>query len=437
MRLSFENVGKVAKADIEINSITVIAGANDTGKSTVGKLVHGIYTGLHLFTPDHLISNKVQLFILDFNQLARWVKNDELNEVYSIIGALDAEFGSNIEAHDMKFDELVGDAVLKLKKEIEDEGMSQSNKEKIEKIFQSVLEKTKVSANDIRLKTTWLYDILLSEFSDSLTTEYEIETSTNINFREENGDYVKIDFFSNELNFESSEIQKTRYFRQALYIENPFLLNEFSPERNRTSLGDFSGRHDVILERSLELAKITKKNHFEQSAKRGEIEKIFASVFDGELANAGKGYAYSSKSIKNPLSVAALSTGMKSFSLLKILFDSSHLVKSEVLILDEPEIHLHPEWQLKYAELIVLLACEYNLRVLITSHSPYFVQAIELYSKKHRIADEVRFYRAENKANGMSEIMNVTDHLEKLYEDMAMPFRILTELREEYEDEED
>ena len=37
MRLTLKNIAKVRKADVEINGITVIAGENDTGKSTVGK----------------------------------------------------------------------------------------------------------------------------------------------------------------------------------------------------------------------------------------------------------------------------------------------------------------------------------------------------------------------------------------------------------------
>ena len=38
MKLEFRNIGKISEAEIEANSITVIAGNNDTGKSTVGKL---------------------------------------------------------------------------------------------------------------------------------------------------------------------------------------------------------------------------------------------------------------------------------------------------------------------------------------------------------------------------------------------------------------
>ena len=38
----------------------------------------------------------------------------------------------------------------------------------------------------------------------------------------------------------------------------------------------------------------------------------------------------------------------------------------DVVILDEPEIHLHPQWQIAYAELIVLLQKQFDLSVVVT-----------------------------------------------------------------------
>ena len=40
MRLEIKNIGRIEEASIEMNGITVIAGENDTGKSTVGKVLY-------------------------------------------------------------------------------------------------------------------------------------------------------------------------------------------------------------------------------------------------------------------------------------------------------------------------------------------------------------------------------------------------------------
>ena len=43
MKLSIRNLGKIRKADIVLDGITVIAGANNSGKSTVGKALGAMF----------------------------------------------------------------------------------------------------------------------------------------------------------------------------------------------------------------------------------------------------------------------------------------------------------------------------------------------------------------------------------------------------------
>ena len=49
MKLSIKNVGKLKEADVEINGITVIAGENNTGKSTVSKALFSLFNGFYNF----------------------------------------------------------------------------------------------------------------------------------------------------------------------------------------------------------------------------------------------------------------------------------------------------------------------------------------------------------------------------------------------------
>ncbi|MDE6925744.1 MAG: hypothetical protein K2O97_09360 [Acetatifactor sp.] len=42
MKLHIENISKIGMADIDIDGITVIAGSNNTGKSTVGKVLFAL-----------------------------------------------------------------------------------------------------------------------------------------------------------------------------------------------------------------------------------------------------------------------------------------------------------------------------------------------------------------------------------------------------------
>ena len=43
MKLTLKNIGKIGTASVEINGITVIAGENNTGKSTVGRALFVVF----------------------------------------------------------------------------------------------------------------------------------------------------------------------------------------------------------------------------------------------------------------------------------------------------------------------------------------------------------------------------------------------------------
>ena len=94
------------------------------------------------------------------------------------------------------------------------------------------------------------------------------------------------------------------------------------------------------------------------------------------------------------------------------------------VILDEPEIHLHPEWQLLFAELIVLLCKEFGLHILLNTHSPYFLNAIEVYAAKYGVDDKCKYYLAYTQGK-VSLIEDVTHNIEKIYHKLAMPLQRL------------
>lgn len=98
------------------------------------------------------------------------------------------------------------------------------------------------------------------------------------------------------------------------------------------------------------------------------------------------------------------------------------------MILDEPEIHLHPKWQLLCAEIIVMLQREFDLHILVNSHSPYFINAIEVYAEKYGITDKCKYYLSDEKY-GSSSFIDVTSNLEPIYAKMASPLQELENLR--------
>ena len=68
MRLGLENIGIIEKADIEINGLTIIAGNNDSGKSTIGKTAYSLTKSFEDFEKNYEKekAEKMYLFFREF-----------------------------------------------------------------------------------------------------------------------------------------------------------------------------------------------------------------------------------------------------------------------------------------------------------------------------------------------------------------------------------
>ena len=92
------------------------------------------------------------------------------------------------------------------------------------------------------------------------------------------------------------------------------------------------------------------------------------------------------KDDKLPIRLENLATGIKTFVLLLLLIEKGYIAKNTLLVLDEPEVHLHPKWQLEYARIIVELV-KNNINILVATHSPYMIEMLEVLSKKEAVCN--------------------------------------------------
>jgi predicted ATPase len=97
------------------------------------------------------------------------------------------------------------------------------------------------------------------------------------------------------------------------------------------------------------------------------------------------------------------------------------------LIIDEPEVHLHPKWEIEYAKIIVELS-KLGVYILISSHSPYFLKALRKYSQDDEIAEKTtKFYFGEsNSVDSRTRFRDVTENLEPVFKALAVPMYFLS-----------
>jgi AAA15 family ATPase/GTPase len=89
---------------------------------------------------------------------------------------------------------------------------------------------------------------------------------------------------------------------------------------------------------------------------------------------------------------------------------------------------LHPEWQIKFAELLVMLQKELNLTLLITTHSIDFLDAIEVSSREQGTEEKCRFYLTEEHGD-TCDANEKTEDRNAIYTKLAKPFDELEKRR--------
>ena len=120
------------------------------------------------------------------------------------------------------------------------------------------------------------------------------------------------------------------------------------------------------------------------------------------------------------LSPINIASGIKAFGLIQILLETQVIGNNKVLIWDEPENHLHPRWQVAFAEILVKLAKK-GIPVVVSTHSPYFVQGIRYFAAGHDLEKYTSYYLAEEQANHLSVINEVTGDLNQIFSKLAEP----------------
>jgi predicted ATPase len=125
--------------------------------------------------------------------------------------------------------------------------------------------------------------------------------------------------------------------------------------------------------------------------------------------------------------------GMKFFVLLHMMLQQGVLQDRDVLILDEPENHLHPEWQVVYAHVLVLLQKAFDLTVLVTSHSQFFVNALQRFAISEDIMSNTHFYISEEDVNncGLYTFRDVTNSAGQIFRSFNKAYNKISRLSNE------
>ncbi|CYU71112.1 ATP-binding protein [Streptococcus suis] len=407
MKLTIEKIGKINRADFEFEGLTVIAGRNSTGKSTVGKALFSMFNSFYK------ISNTYK----SYRERAIRSRILDLDEVYEIF-----YFNEN----SINLEQLVA----KLN--------SASNLGEVESIFKQYNLNERLSSQKYSKLVAEIEKIIQSTLEQVLYEEtqnyFQSEFSNSINYIKSRGeqgavsltikdDTIKTVFKNNKLVNISNHFSLSY---KPIYIDDPFIIdkdNQYDYNFFRSATNIYRTHRQVLLS---QLNKGTFNNPIDKIIVDGEIQLVYEKI-EKILDENNLGIKYSYNMFgedEDTLPIDSLSSGMKTFFLLKILLENGTIEQNSPVILDEPEVHLHPEWQLVLAEIIVLLQKQLNINFLINTHSPYFLRAIEVYTTKFNINSNTKYYLAENVGH-TANFKDVTNDTSEIYKILAEPLQII------------
>lgn len=436
MKLHIENIAKIEKADIEIDGITVIAGENSTGKSTVSKVLYCLFEAFHDLE-NKIISEKRSSLT---NILNRNLYKKETSSIEN-----ENEFTPRVSIMNLKqIADIIMDIPIGLSKDDYANKISECLDQRgyFLENFDTLIDRIRRinEMSESQINGALINRCINLEFNSQFLPLYSgsDDKETVIDLMIQN-DHINMTYNKNEKTFDIEKYISIAY--EVIYLDNPYLIDKLDKNtffyrrgNNRIvathedKMFDMISRDEIDLQVSIfdEILDNETFKIFEdklQNLLNGNFIK-----FDGELR-------FQEDGIDEPIRVSNLSMGSKSLAIILKLIKNGYIKTRGIVILDEPEIHLHPKWQLYFAEILVMMQKELDLHILITTHSPYFINALEVYSAKYEIADKIKFYLAELNEENRAIFNDVTSpqKIGAIYKKLYTPLEELKRIVFEHE----
>lgn len=385
-----ENFRAIGHAAIQINGITVVAGENSSGKSTISKLLYELFNTVanyEILVKEELMREFSKLFqffeivytdskgILDRKEYSKIVdlsyeynyKNKSFEEIKDLLSVFLSEIYSKIDVtKSSRYNYIVSNI---LGDEIDNT---------LENIISFINQKIKKAIDKVHLRPISLFtEKLLNVFRDeNLPKSFEVSEEKEV-----------------IVSLEKPTLSIPFSVQKAIYIDSPMSLGAGSSSNKH-----WSDLTKFIFFEDKNLSDFHNNDIYTSISKniKGEAVKFTLGTLSTLtfLREDGKEF-----------DLTEVATGIKAFSIIQLLLKNGHIDNRTLLIIDEPESHLHPQWIVEYARMIVLLHKHIGVKFFLASHNPDMVSAIRYIAEKEGVLDNVNYYLAE-KAEGEAYLYN-------------------------------
>ena len=386
MKITFSNLGAIKKTTLDLRPLTVIIGPNNSNKTYIAYSIYGLLK--------HLGNTANSSFLMklglgfDNEKLRKTVKNlyeIDQNDIYTL------KFTDEFFQH---FTEDCLDQITSFQNRLGVFFQDSSGK-----IFKDTSFNIKFTKDEVKLGLRRLENITEQNFGDSLKTSFN-----------ENVLYIRsTSNFFDEVSLPQQVALSIGFDMKRSIFLNPVLL----PAERNTLITTYkiletrrydllrnidreSIKHPTFVNSSLESIRSGKNIRYpepiedflkfltsleiDSPERKGKFSKLANSI-ESNLQRGNKtkyiNVGFENKEIKInvkrnlDIDLYNASSSIKQLAPL-LLYLRYRAKEGDLLIIDEPEMNLHPESQAKLLEVLAMLVNE-GVKILLTTHSPYFM----------------------------------------------------------------
>lgn len=435
LRLHVHDFRSIKNAEIVLDGITVVTGINGCGKSTLSKLLyHTFYVTNHferivledaarsLYWAGRIVSSLRRKDLADrssiFTVSADMQTIDSLESLERYYTAPLKALLDNHTPEDAATRRLQMAMADVLEISYPAKERTELHQKPFREIVELVLEKVQTTVNASRemiatRNLSILRDALPEVFHENIPFEnfslYEQDTSIT--------------------DHPGARLCPSFYVEKVAYIDTPMIAGMYFREQ------DMAFSHWGHLNRLLRTPRDT------EARGTSLARYIQSQVIHGTVAyqNDVSGlftYRPDKSDIAHDLRVCA--TGIKSMGILQILLENGFLDETSLLIIDEPEAHLHPDWVVQYARILVQLHKTLGVRLFIATHDSKMVNSLRSIAETEIGLDHVNFYLAEPTRDEppLYEFLALRDATGKIHKEFNRAYELLDTYCEEDSEEE-
>lgn len=426
MKFKLRNIGIVEFADIEIKGLTVLTGLNDIGKSFISK---SIYSSIKTIkeSSNHERNEKTHNLDVIWINIRTALNNLKKAEISSLFDLIILPLRNDILldlSNKTQSENIIKKIKVKQAEFLDKGNFTTGALQTFNIFFEQVIKILNTDRKEEEIRMGYFDRIYIQQlFRSQINNVDNIENKNNqviISLEDDGGsenfklvveNNKSIEFKVNNDTFSLTKFNDATIIDSPIIIQMQNLILKNRLETNRIQDPIMPSYYLDLVSKFIPLGNPNSNDVYEQ------IQKIIKGSLKYDPKTNKISYLKNNGSVIDGINIA---TGIKSFGILQLLLNSGSINPNSILIIDEPEVHLHPQWIVEYAKIIVLL-CLADIPILISSHSPYLIEKLSEYSSV--IQDKTNFYFGEVKPDGRTSFTNVSDNLNPIFKALAEPMR--------------